>query len=84
MGTMRIENSVALVTGAGRGLGRIFVQELARRGAKTIYAAARNLARISDKEGPVIPVELDITQPDQVAAAAGRCADVSLLINNAA
>ena len=83
MGTMRIENSVALVTGAGRGLGRVFVQELARRGAKTIYAAARNPAQISDQEGPVIPVELDITQPDQVAAAAGRCADVDLLINNA-
>src|SRR6201994_2692472 len=83
MGTMRIENSVALVTGAGRGLGRVFVQELARQGAKTIYAAARNPGQIGDQEGPVIPVELDITQPDQVAAAAGRCADVNLLINNA-
>src|SRR6201999_2558410 len=83
MGTMRIENSVALVTGAGRGLGRVFVQELARQGAKTIYAAARNPGQIGDQEGPVIPVELDITQPDQVAAAAGRCADVDLLINNA-
>ena len=80
MGIMRIEDSVALVTGAGRGLGRVFVQELARRGAKTIYAAARDPARVT---GPGIPVELDITKPDQVAAAAERCADVNLLVNNA-
>jgi NAD(P)-dependent dehydrogenase (short-subunit alcohol dehydrogenase family) len=80
MGIMRIEDSVALVTGAGRGLGRVFVQELARRGAKTIYAAARNPALVT---GPGIPVELDITKPDQVAAAAERCADVNLLVNNA-
>ncbi|HEY0716225.1 MAG TPA: SDR family oxidoreductase [Streptosporangiaceae bacterium] len=78
---MRIENSVALVTGAGRGLGRAFVAELAARGARTIYAAARNPASVT---GPGIPVELDITRPDQVAAAAARCADVDLLVNNAA
>jgi NAD(P)-dependent dehydrogenase (short-subunit alcohol dehydrogenase family) len=77
---MRIEDSVVLVTGAARGLGRAFVAELAARGAKTIYAAARNPARV---EGPGIPVELDITRPDQVAAAAARCSDVNLLVNNA-
>ncbi len=80
---MQIEDSVALVTGAGRGLGQVFVQELARRGAKTIYAAARNPAQVSKSGGPVIPVELDITRPDQVAAAAARCADANLLVNNA-
>ena len=77
---MRIEDSVVLVTGAARGLGRAFVTELAARGARTIYAAARDPARV---EGPGIPVELDITRPDQVAAAARRCADVNLLVNNA-
>jgi NAD(P)-dependent dehydrogenase (short-subunit alcohol dehydrogenase family) len=77
---MRIEDSVVLVTGAARGLGRAFVTELAARGARTIYAAARDPARV---EGPGIPVELDITRPDQVAAAAHRCADVNLLVNNA-
>ena len=77
---MRIEDSVVLVTGAARGLGRAFVAELAARGAKTIYAAARNPAQV---QGPGIPVELDITRPDQVAAAARRCADANLLVNNA-
>jgi NAD(P)-dependent dehydrogenase (short-subunit alcohol dehydrogenase family) len=80
---MQIADSVALVTGAGRGLGQVFVQELARRGAKTVYAAARNPARLGGQETPGIPVELDVTRPDQVAAAADRCADVNLLINNA-
>jgi NAD(P)-dependent dehydrogenase (short-subunit alcohol dehydrogenase family) len=77
---MRIEDSVVLVTGAARGLGQAFVTELAARGAKTIYAAARNPAQV---QGPGIPFELDITRPDQVAAAADRCGDVNLLVNNA-
>ena len=80
---MQITDSVALVTGAGRGLGQVFVQELTRRGAKTVYAAARNPAQLDGQETPGIPVELDVTRPDQVAAAADRCADVNLLINNA-
>ncbi len=77
---MRIADSVALVTGAGRGLGRAFVQELAERGAATIYAGARDPSQVT---GPGVPVPLDVTDPDQVAAAARRCADVTLLVNNA-
>jgi NAD(P)-dependent dehydrogenase (short-subunit alcohol dehydrogenase family) len=78
---MRIENSVALVTGASRGLGRVLARELANRGARTVYAAARNPAAVTDPG--VVPVALDITDPGQVAAAARRCADVDLLVNNA-
>ena len=71
---------MALVTGAGRGLGRAYVQELAERGAATIYAGARDPSQVT---GPGIPVPLDVTDPGQVAAAARRCADVTLLVNNA-
>lgn len=39
---MRIEGSVALVTGANRGLGRHFAEQLLARGAAKVYAAARN------------------------------------------
>jgi len=77
---MQIEGSTALVTGASRGLGRSFAQELAARGAK-VYAAARNPAAISLPG--VIPVTLDITDPASVAAAADATGDVTLLINNA-
>jgi NAD(P)-dependent dehydrogenase (short-subunit alcohol dehydrogenase family) len=78
---MRIAGSVALVTGAGRGLGRAFVHALAARGAKTVYAAARNPAAVT--EPGVVPVALDITDSERVAQVAEECQDVTLLVNNA-
>lgn len=78
---MRINGSVALVTGANRGIGRHFAEQLIRRGAAKVYAAARDPARI-DLPG-VRPLALDITDPRSVAAAAAAAADVTLLINNA-
>jgi NAD(P)-dependent dehydrogenase (short-subunit alcohol dehydrogenase family) len=77
---MDIETSTALVTGANRGLGRHFAEQLLARGAK-VYAGARNPASV-DLPG-AIPVALDITDPASVAAAAEATGDVSLLINNA-
>jgi NAD(P)-dependent dehydrogenase (short-subunit alcohol dehydrogenase family) len=77
---MQIEGSTALVTGANRGLGRRFAEELVARGAK-VYAGARNPESV-DLAG-VTPIALDITDPASVAAAAEATGDVSLLINNA-
>jgi NAD(P)-dependent dehydrogenase (short-subunit alcohol dehydrogenase family) len=77
---MDIAASIALVTGANRGLGRRFAAELLARGAK-VYAGARNPASV-DLPG-VIPIQLDVTDPASVVAAAGEAADVTLLINNA-
>jgi NAD(P)-dependent dehydrogenase (short-subunit alcohol dehydrogenase family) len=70
----------ALVTGANRGLGRRFATELVARGAK-VYAAARRPETI-DIPG-VVPVALDITDPDSVRRAAEVAADVNVLVNNA-
>jgi NAD(P)-dependent dehydrogenase (short-subunit alcohol dehydrogenase family) len=78
---MKIEGSVALVSGANRGLGRAFARDLVRRGAARVYGAARQPAQVT--EPGVTPVALDITDPDRVAAVAKECADVSLLVNNA-
>lgn len=39
---MHISGSVALVTGANRGLGLAFTRELVRRGAAKVYGAARD------------------------------------------
>jgi NAD(P)-dependent dehydrogenase (short-subunit alcohol dehydrogenase family) len=38
---MKIENAVALVTGANRGIGLAFTRELLARGARKVYAGAR-------------------------------------------
>jgi NAD(P)-dependent dehydrogenase (short-subunit alcohol dehydrogenase family) len=76
-----VRDSVAFVTGANRGLGLAFAQELLAAGARKIYAAARDPERIT-LDG-VNRVRLDVTKPNTIAAAAGQCADVNLLINNA-
>ena len=78
---MNISGSVALVSGANRGLGRAFARELVRRDAAKVYGAARDPAAVT--EPGVLPVALDITDGEQVARVAAQCADVSLLVNNA-
>jgi len=78
---MRIAGSVALVSGANRGLGQVYARELVHRGAAKVYGAARNPAAVT--EPGVTPIALDITDPHRVAEVAGQCPDVSLLVNNA-
>lgn len=78
---MDIRGQVVLVTGTNRGLGKTFVQALVAAGATKVYAASR------EGGGPVTekiePVKLDITDPAAVKAAAEKCPDVTLLVNNA-
>jgi NAD(P)-dependent dehydrogenase (short-subunit alcohol dehydrogenase family) len=81
MNAVRIDGSVALVTGTDRGLGRVFARELISRGAARVYGAARNPAAVT--EPGVLPIALDITDPERVASVAHECADVTLLVNNA-
>ena len=78
---MDIEGSVALVTGAGRGLGREFVRQLHERGARRIYATSRT-EPVVDLPG-VRTLSLDVTVPERVQRAARVAGDVSLLVNNA-
>ncbi|MFE8595541.1 SDR family oxidoreductase [Archangium violaceum] len=78
---MEIKNAVALVTGANRGLGLAFAKVLLERGARKVYAAAREPSTISLPG--VVPVRLDVTRPEQVEALAREARDVTLLINNA-
>jgi len=79
--SMDLKNSVVLVTGANRGLGLAFTQALFERGARKIYAAARDPASI--RLPGVIPVRLDVTRPEQIEALAREAGDVTVLINNA-
>jgi NAD(P)-dependent dehydrogenase (short-subunit alcohol dehydrogenase family) len=78
---MNIENSIALVTGANRGLGRHLAAELLRRGAGRVYATARDPQSI-DLPG-VVPLRLDVTDAASIATVAQAAQDVTLLVNNA-
>jgi NAD(P)-dependent dehydrogenase (short-subunit alcohol dehydrogenase family) len=78
---MNIEGSVALVTGANRGLGKVLAEQLLARGAKKVYAGARDPSKIAYPG--VEPVKLDITNAADVEAAAKALGDVNLVINNA-
>jgi len=81
--TLKLEGCIALVTGANRGLGKALVAGLLQAGAAKIYAAARDEKQIEAADPRVVRLRLDVTKPAEVAAAAGRAADVTLLINNA-
>lgn len=79
---MKIHGSTALVTGANRGLGAALVQALLEAGATKVYAAARDPSRVVAAPG-VVPLQLDVTNPEDIAAAVRQAGDVDLLINNA-
>ena len=77
---MELSRSTALVTGANRGLGRHFAEQLLARGAR-VYATART-PELLDIPGADV-LQLDITDPASVAGAAVAAPDVTLLVNNA-
>ena len=80
---MNLTGSVALVTGANRGLGARLVAELLRAGAAKVYATSRVPAVAAGADTRVQPLTLDVTDPASVAAAAAAAPDVTVLINNA-
>jgi len=78
---MEIEGSVALVTGASRGIGLAFARALLSRGAARVYAGVR---RPEDFDEPGLePLLLDVTNHQHIEAAAAKASDASIVINNA-
>jgi NAD(P)-dependent dehydrogenase (short-subunit alcohol dehydrogenase family) len=84
---MEVQGSVAIVTGANRGIGEGFVHVLVEEGAAKVYAGARDPASaqhlVDRYPGKVVAIALDVTRPETIAAAAAACLDVSVLVNNA-
>jgi NAD(P)-dependent dehydrogenase (short-subunit alcohol dehydrogenase family) len=78
---MKIANANVLITGANRGIGLAFAKAALARGANKVYAGARNPASITLPG--VIPLKLDVTCADDVAAAVKQAGDTTLVINNA-
>jgi NAD(P)-dependent dehydrogenase (short-subunit alcohol dehydrogenase family) len=84
---MKVKDSVVLVTGGNRGIGKAFVLAFLEAGARMVYVGTRSAANaqplLDSAPDRLAGVTLDVTNPDQVAAAARQCDDVSILVNNA-
>lgn len=78
---MKIANATVLITGANRGIGLAFAKAFLERGARKVYAAARDPSRVSLPG--VTPVRLDVNAPADIEAAAQLAGDVTIVVNNA-
>ena len=82
-----IEGITALVTGANRGIGQSLVRALLERGAKKVYAGARQPGDLDPVHAldpaRVVPVRLDVTNSTDRFNLGQNTADTSLLFNNA-
>jgi len=93
MDRFRLDGKLALVTGAGSGLGRQFAQTLAGVGARVALAARRTekleetAASIQEAGGDALCFELDVTDSasiaDCLAELVGRAGTPDVLVNNA-
>lgn len=81
---MKLEGKTIFISGANRGIGKALVEEALKHSVTKVYAAARNVESLPNfGDSRVIPVQLDITDPNQVATASQLASDVDILLNNA-
>jgi len=82
---MKIQNSVALVTGSNRGIGKALVEALDEAGARKIYALARDISQLNFAAGraDIVPLQADIADSANVEKIAQKAKDLTLLFNNA-
>jgi len=78
---MTIADKTVLVTGANRGIGQALVEEALTRGAKRVYAGARQ--PLTHGDGRVTPLILDVTNAAQIQRAVDEVDALDILINNA-
>jgi len=78
---MTVADKTVLVTGANRGIGAALVEEALNRGAKRVYAGARQ--PLTHGDGRVTPLTLDVTNAAQIQRAVDEVDSLDILINNA-
>jgi len=80
--TKSIKGSVVLITGASGAIAQALIAGLTARGAKKIYAAARDTSGLVASDH-LVPLKMDVSSDDDVKKAAAVATDITLLINNA-
>lgn len=88
MSKVKVKDAVVFITGANRprGIGRSLVEEAVKRGAKKVYATARDVSQLADLASKypkvVVPLSLDVTNNKDVEQAVKKAGDTTILINN--
>ena len=84
-----IDGKVALVTGAGRGIGRAIAVALAKSGCSVVITA-RSIDQLLDVQkaidavkGKALPIQADLTRDDDLQRLVQTCGSIDFLINNA-
>jgi 3-oxoacyl-[acyl-carrier protein] reductase len=84
-----IAGKVALVTGAGRGIGRAIAVALAKSGCSVVITA-RSINQLLDVQkaidavkGKALPIQADLTRDDDLQRLLQSCGAIDFLINNA-
>ncbi len=91
---MKLDNKVAVVTGAATGIGQAIAITMAREGASVVVdyvgkpgAADDTIHQIESAGGKALAVEADVSQPDQVASLVGQAVStfgrLDIFVNNA-
>lgn len=85
--SLDIHGKTVLITGANRGIGKAIVDACIANGAAKVYAAVRT----PETAGPLVeqygetvtPIQIDLSKPETITAAAKTADDVDVVINNA-